>query len=340
MANVFSVTTITDQLKAETGTVTTVFTATNTTSRPLRGTARIKPLGNTKQEWLNVEGESERDFPAGGTQQYTINFAKPKSDTPKTESSAEKFQFRLDVVSSSNPDEDFTEGPVVTIEIPEQKADTKPFPWWIAVVAGVLLLIVAGVVAWLLLRGDNLEVPELVGNTFAEAETKLKAKCQEAGLEETCFKIEKNEVIDPEKELDKVFAQDPTEGTEVEENSTVKLSLPAATTVPPLKQKCFLEAMIALTNRGLDLGNVSGNQTQIANCVSKVNSSNPEENTPVAKGTKVSLTFPCVKTLQNPCRRFTKDTILDLKDVKVSPSVMKDMKNLQETINKRKLLQK
>jgi hypothetical protein len=337
MANVFSVTTVTDQLKAETGKVTTVFTATNTTSRPLRGTARIKPLGNTQQEWLNIEGEAERDFPTGGTQQFTVNFAK---DAPKTEQSAEKFQFRLDVVSSSNPDEDFTEGPVVTIEIPEQKTPPTPFPWWILVVAGVLLLAVAGAVAWLLLRGDNLKVPELVGKTYAEAEAELKAKCQEAGLEETCFKIEKNEVIDPEKELDKVFDQNPTAGTEVEKDSTVKLSIPAATTVPPLKQKCFLEAMIALTNRGLDLGIVSGNQAQIANCVSRVSSSKPEENKTVAKGTKVSLTFPCVKTPQNPCNRFTKDTMLDLKDVKVSPSVLKDMKNLQETINKKKLLQK
>ena len=78
MAEVFKIKNENDKLTAETGSATTVFKVTNTTSRPLRGFATINPLGNTESAWLKIEGEVERDFPAGESHDFTVIFTKPK----------------------------------------------------------------------------------------------------------------------------------------------------------------------------------------------------------------------------------------------------------------------
>ena len=158
MAKVFAITPVTDKLKADAnGQTTTVFTVTNETSRPLRGIAKIKPEGKTEASWIKIEGETERDFPANGTHQFTVNFTKPKP--PILPHPAETFDFRLNAISAENPDEDFAEGQKVTVEIPEQKEETKKFPWWILIVIGVLL-IVGVVIAILLIRGGGGNNPE------------------------------------------------------------------------------------------------------------------------------------------------------------------------------------
>src|SRR5215213_793132 len=111
MSSLFAITAAPDKLKAETGSATSVITVTNSTSRPLRGVVKVKPLGNTQAQWLKIDGETERDFPAGGTHQFTVTFNKPKPPTPPTTPQpAESFPFRVDAISSTNPDEDFTEG--------------------------------------------------------------------------------------------------------------------------------------------------------------------------------------------------------------------------------------
>jgi hypothetical protein len=150
MANVFAITTATEDIKADLdGKASAVFTVTNTSSKPIRGIANARPLGSTRQDWLSVEGESERDFSANEKQQFTVNFYK----APVTLSAgspaqpAEKFPFRLDVASAVDSDEVFTEGPQVRIEVagarpPQEK---KPFPWWILIIIGAVAVL-AGVV--------------------------------------------------------------------------------------------------------------------------------------------------------------------------------------------------
>ncbi|HSK73088.1 MAG TPA: PASTA domain-containing protein [Pyrinomonadaceae bacterium] len=241
MANVFAITTVTDKLKAEAGNATTVFTVTNTTSRPLRGVARIKALGGTQAAWIKIEGETERDFPAGGTHQFSVSFNKPQPATGQHP--AESYPFRFDAVSSRNPDEEYTEGPVVTIEIPEQKIEEKKsFPWWILIVVGILLVIGA-VAAILVFRNggdkplpptptptatptltptpsptpEKVKVPAVNGKTFAEAEKEIAQR----GL-----KAEKVVVNAPDKEADKVFRQSPEAESSVELGNIVKLSVP------------------------------------------------------------------------------------------------------------------
>ena len=82
MANIFAITTASEDIKADAGgKAKAVYTVTNTSSKPIRGIARVRPLGNTQQDWLAVEGENERDFSANGTQQFTVNFEKPAATT-------------------------------------------------------------------------------------------------------------------------------------------------------------------------------------------------------------------------------------------------------------------
>jgi len=147
MASIFAITTTTEDTKADSsGRVAVVFTVTNTLHKPVRGTAKAKPLGNTQQEWLDVEGEVERDFSAGDTQVFTVNFHKPVTAAAAGSPAlpAEKFPFRLDVFSSANPEEQFTEGPTVRAEVTPAVLTTPPpkFPWWIIlIIAGAVLLI-------------------------------------------------------------------------------------------------------------------------------------------------------------------------------------------------------
>lgn len=160
MANVFAITTATADIKANNdGKAAAVFTVTNNSNKPVRGIAKAKALENTQQDWLTVDGENERDFAAHGTQQLTVNFAKPVApaapgDSPRP---PEKFPFRLDVASAVNPDEVFTEGPQVTVEVtpPLPPPVKKPFPWWLIAVIGAVVLVVAIVLVVLLTRGTS-----------------------------------------------------------------------------------------------------------------------------------------------------------------------------------------
>jgi len=326
MAKVFAITTTsTEKVEAVKGNATAVFTVTNTTSRPLRCMARLKPLGNTQMSWLKIDGEVERDLAAGATDNFTVNFSRPAPvSTPTTSQPAESFQFRFDAVSAANPNEDFAEGPVVAVEIPETVVtEPKAFPWWIlAVAAGVL--IVGGVVAWLIFRPDprppvdtDVLVQDVRGMGFADAK-KL--------LEDSGLKVTRSDETAPDKELEKVFKQDPSPGEKKALGSTVTLSLPAATKVPPVANRTLSEAIKVLENRQLDLGSVSGDADAINNgTLNQVQRSDPPENTPVQTGSKVNLIFKCVP--QPPfglnCRVWKKEDLLNK-----NPNIFREMQRV------------
>jgi hypothetical protein len=154
MANIFAITTVTDVIKADAaGTASAVFTVTNSLGRSVRGIAGARALENTQQNWLDIEGETERDFPVGGTQQFTVNFHKPAAQG----GTAVKFPFRLDVASSSNPDEEFTEGPTVTVEIVTAvlPAPAKSSSWWLILAAAAIIVLVGGSILFLVFSGKG-----------------------------------------------------------------------------------------------------------------------------------------------------------------------------------------
>ena len=142
------------------------FTVSNRQKRPLRGLAKVKALDSTKQEWLEIVGAREREFSSEGTHDFTVELSLP----PDARESS--YRFRLDVACSENPDEDFTEGPAVFAEVSQAEEPTKPFPWWIA--AAAALVVAAGVVIWLWPR--PFQVPSLVGRSLEEAQQLVEDK--------------------------------------------------------------------------------------------------------------------------------------------------------------------
>jgi beta-lactam-binding protein with PASTA domain len=186
------------------------FTVTNTTARPMRGLAKLKPLGDTKQEWLKLKGESERDFVAGGTQQYTVMLDVPANAAPG------KYGFRLDIVSTINPDEDFTEGPTVTAELspPKPRPASKA---WIIPVALIVVAVIVGAIVFLATRKKTVTVPPLEGQKIEQARELL-----------TNAQLKFTEVQVPAPDLGQVGtvkSAAPKEGETVERDSTVTLEV-------------------------------------------------------------------------------------------------------------------
>jgi hypothetical protein len=212
MNSIFAITTASDHVPiGGDGRGEITFTVTNSSARPLRGQLRVRPLGSTKGEWLNIAGETERAFSPNATQQVVVKVATPPG-VP-----AGKYQFRLDAISTINPDDDFTEGPTVGLEVKPTEAPKKAFPWrLIAAAAGAVILIVT--LTWLLWPSGGVEVPDVVGLDVAEATKKF---------EDSKFKVEVTRQINSSVGLNHVFAQDPQGKSTAKEGATVMLLVAA-----------------------------------------------------------------------------------------------------------------
>jgi beta-lactam-binding protein with PASTA domain len=214
------------------GSKTVIFTVTNTTNRPLRGIARVKALGNTKHEWLSFSEPKEKDFPPNGTQQYTVSF-NPKADSastaamgkqPRSTLPAGEYKLQLNVSSAINPDEDSTDGPVMTIMVREiPRPMPRPFPWWIIPVAAVLLIGI-GLTVYFLWPKSTTMVEDVVGREFSDAQTRL----QRRG-----FVVVRENVQVPTKRVDEVHEQTPPPNTEAALGSTVTLKVAEVVTPTP-----------------------------------------------------------------------------------------------------------
>jgi beta-lactam-binding protein with PASTA domain len=266
MAKTFAITTTaTDTLKTDArGHAEAVFTVTNTSPRPVRGMARVKALESAKQEWLQITGESERDFAPGGTQQFVVTFdarvtvppasgTKPPgtsstASTPTTGAAADKYSFRIDVASATNPDEDFTEGPVVKVELPAAKpaSPPKPFPKWIFIPIAAVVLIGIAVGLFFLLRKTSVAVPNVVGMTLDEARTAI--------ADAKLSPVEKEVQITGKAEPGKVIDQDPKpDSSPVPKGTEIQLIIEGTeprVEVPDVTKRLFPDAQERLTKSG------------------------------------------------------------------------------------------
>lgn len=269
MPKTFAITTTaTDTLKTDAkGHAEAVFTVTNTSPRPIRGMTRARALESAKQEWLQINGDSDRDFAPGGTQQFVVTFDAPATTppaagtqppgtsspatTPATTAAADKYSFRIDVASATNPDEDFTEGPVVKVELPAAKpaAPRKPFPKWIFIPIAAVVLIGIGVGLYFALRKTDVAVPNVVGMTLDEAKTAI--------ADAKLTPVEKEVQITGKAEAGKVIDQDPKpDSTPVPEGTEVQLTIEGTeplVEVPDVTKRLFPDAKDRLTEKGFSV---------------------------------------------------------------------------------------
>jgi len=195
-----------------------VFTVTNISGRINRGRARIVPQNTAATPWLTLEGDAERDFPIASTQQFSVAVAVPPKSPPGS------YVFHLEMVGVENPDEDLTQGPGVTFEVPVV-APTK-FPWWILIAAGVVLLVIIGVLI-AVLSPKSAAVPDVSGITQNAAERML----QNDGFKVQGISSQPSGVIPK----DLVLGTDPPAGTKVASGLGITIILssgPLATATP------------------------------------------------------------------------------------------------------------
>jgi hypothetical protein len=136
MASIFSITTATNNIPIGTRrSATVLFTVANRSTRPLIGRCALvmDPPNDSQSGWLRLKPpqESERSFPANGVQDYIVEVNVPVNAL------AGEYIFHLDMLDTDNPDETYTPGPTVLLEVAQTeppKEEKKPFPWWIILV--------------------------------------------------------------------------------------------------------------------------------------------------------------------------------------------------------------
>ena len=174
MARDFAITTVKSQIELKKGKKSSVsYTVTNSTGNQLTARARISPLEGADESWFTIEGESEREFAENDTQQYSVSVNIP------AEIKSGSYKFKLDVFSVENPDEIFSEGPVIEILISEAPIDDdnndKPFPLWIIAVIAAVILIGAGIIWYVVNKPEpepevvKIEIPDIIGKKYEQA---------------------------------------------------------------------------------------------------------------------------------------------------------------------------
>jgi beta-lactam-binding protein with PASTA domain len=243
------------QLKQETENNQTVstgavtFTVTNKTGQGLSGRVTIEPQGEAKAEWFSVDGESERQFAAGGTHTFTVRIKTPPTATAGT------YSLKVRTVAVNDPDNDFAESPVVVFDIaaPPVAAPKKKLPWWIFAAIGGGVAVVAGVVVAVILftGGGGTKVPNLVDLPLTEAQQRIADAKLAVGTT--------TDDPDSAKAPGIITDQDPKADAEVDEGDQVTLRVALGAEVLNVVDQPFTAAENALRlGRGFKVERIAG----------------------------------------------------------------------------------
>ncbi len=278
MAHLFSISTTQPQAYLDgQGQGEVSFVVTNTTAYPIKGRLAIKPLGSTDPSWLRLIGDTERNFASNTAEQITVTINLP-ADTPLG-----TYSFRLDVISVLNPDEDYTEGPAVAMEVQSSPVEQSAFPWWILVVVGVLIT-VGGVLAYVFWPRSTFEPEDLVGLSIAQAENILEQERLEAVISNELIRVcdpdsatphqvvSANYINDSQVEV-VVASWDPQELVGLTQDEATQCLDPHQWTLAVQDQPIILcDSLESLPNQILEVGDIDQTQVDVV-----VASWNPEE---------------------------------------------------------------
>lgn len=276
MAHIFDITASSESIKPDSnGAGEIAFTVSNVTDNTVKGRAVLGPEKSPVLSWLKLVGDQERLFPPKKSEQFVV-----KTNVPAG-TKAGKYAFRLDAISVSRPDEDSTEGPSVAIAITLEPVPPKPFPWWILVVAVVVIGLLS-YAAIKLIPGSSVAVPDLSQKNVADAQALLVSQNLKMGTID-------NKITDPSM-VDLVQSQTPAAATKVSPGSSINVVVGVAIVeVPPLKGKTHADAVQALTNAHLDLGAVTTSSSPGVTVAGQVLDSNPEAGNTEQSHTKIAL---------------------------------------------------
>ncbi len=319
-------------------------TVTNSSQAFKKGFVRYVPLGATdptqKRPDLVIDGEKERPFEKGAAQQFKIKIS------AKPEVKEGTYQYRLDVANSADPEGDWTEGPAIEVTVPKVGAvvpTTGGPKWWIFVVIGAAVLLIGGLVLFFVFHNSgDIDVPDLVGLTFEEAEkaaedAHLKVEVAESDKEEkkddkkdanpVDRKADDKKAGDPPKNGPKgrVKSQDPAAHEKASSGSVISVVMEKEGVAPPEGQKHPVPAVKGLT---IDAAKVrlydAGFTPKVADPEFKgtapglINEQKPAAGTSAEKGAEVTITPEKENVLMTSVvQKPLKDAIFELNRLKL-----------------------
>lgn len=216
MSRAFAISTGSHTLNAgSTRTGSASFTISNSTGKTVDTRVSISAMEECQETWLSIDGNRERAYTEKDTQQYTVKYVIPPEVKPGA------YRFRLDIYAVENPDEIYSEGPVVEINVSDAEKpidNDHPFPWWIVAVVAVVLIAGGGIGWWATHRTPAMvTVDDVMGKTHDEAREILSNNGFEIKADQTQLTVETDEV-------DRVIGQDPLGNTQADHGSTVTLT--------------------------------------------------------------------------------------------------------------------
>jgi len=144
MASPFSITTSLDSITLSSkGQAESKFTLSNNSDRPIRTEILITAIGkNCDKKWFSLSGSDEREMQGKSTEEVKVEVTVSDDAPPGS------YDFRIDVASVENPDEDYAEGPPVSFKVAEKEVK-KPFPW-VPIVIAAAALITVSLLTWII----------------------------------------------------------------------------------------------------------------------------------------------------------------------------------------------
>ncbi|WP_053203755.1 Stk1 family PASTA domain-containing Ser/Thr kinase [Jiangella muralis] len=167
----------------------------------------------------------------------------------------------------------------------EEDEQRKGFSWWAVVLGALAVLAIAGLIGYLVFNGGGTAqatVPNLVGMTQEEAEARLTDENLESTIE--------TEPTSDEAQIGAVIQQDPRPSTQLDEGSTVTLTVgvaPEMVSVPNVVGRPQAEAEALIEEAGLKPGNVTREDSEEE--AGTVLATDPEGGSSIAPGTSVNL---------------------------------------------------
>lgn len=255
MAKIVEITQSSDTVTCdENGVATIRFDVNNITSSQLRVGAKIIAEEPAKQSWFTLEGKSEKILNIDASDQFLVRV--DAKNAPKDAS----YKFSLLVYSVENSDEDYTSSKVIAVKVPPQKTipvqtESKSNKWIVWLLVGVLVVSVAGVVAYVMWDDEPPKptlaaMPDVTDKTLQGAKDLLQAK----GFNKIDIKSE----FSSTKPEGTILNQSPTAGSNVNPSEVVTLTTAnRGVSVPNITNQLLQDALLTLQSKHLKSGLLS-----------------------------------------------------------------------------------